>query len=247
MKDVPGDYYERLASVDDRHWWARGLVEIEGTLLAPWLDRGPRAILDAGCGTGAFLAWAARRVPGASLAGIDLSPDAISVARRRVPTAALHVGPLTALPFETASFDVITLNDVLQHVDEDRVAESLAELRRVLDPRGVLAVRTNGARRGRRERQDWRLYEPSSLQAHLQQGGFVVRRMTYANLFFSLVAELRGRGPRAPTGTTCGIPSQPGAFASMLGRAALGLETAVVGVNGRIPWGHTLLAVAVPR
>jgi ubiquinone/menaquinone biosynthesis C-methylase UbiE len=247
VKNVPPDYYDRLAAIDERHWWARGLIEIEAELIGPWLERQPRAVLDAGCGTGAFLAWAARRVPRASLAGIDPSTEALAVAQRRVPSADLRVASLSTLPFPDAAFDVVALNDVLQHVDESDVEDGLRELRRVVDRAGCLVVRTNGARRGRRERSDWRLYDKATLRTVLERAGFAVRRVTFANLLFSGAAEVRGRGPRAPTERTCGIPSDPGRVASALGRAALRVEAAIVGAGGAIPWGHTLLAVAVPR
>ena len=247
MKDVPGDYYRRLAEVDDGHWWTRGMLELDLALLRPWLEREPHALLDAGCGTGAFLVNASRRVPSAALYGVDLSPEAIGIAHGRVPTAELSIAPLSALPFADASFDVVVANDVLQHIDESELSPSLAEVRRVLAATGAFLVRTNGARRGRRERSDWRLYDRSTLRAHLEQGGFSVRRITYANFLFSLVAELRRRGPRAPTGRTCGIPAEPGAIGSALGRATLGLETVVISRHGHVPWGHTLVAVAVPR
>ena len=46
--------------------------------------------------------------------------------------ADLRTAPLCALPFADGSFDLVVTNDVLQHVPEDEVDESLRELRRVL-------------------------------------------------------------------------------------------------------------------
>ncbi|HEU0304018.1 MAG TPA: class I SAM-dependent methyltransferase [Gaiellaceae bacterium] len=245
MKDVPADYYARLAEVDARHWWARGMIEIEAALLAPWLSDGRLRLLDAGCGTGGFLAWADRSGRFAELSGVDLSPEALDVCRARVPSAELATAPLSALPFADGAFDVVVSNDVLQHVEEQEVTASLGELGRVLANGGALAVRTNGARRGRRERADWRLYDETALRAELERAGFRVRRTTYANLLFSALAEVRGSGPQAPTSRSCGIPSRPGGVASALGGTALGVEASVVRRGGRVPWGHTLLAVAI--
>lgn len=247
MKDIPGDYYRRLAEIDDRHWWVRGMIEIESALIAPWLEREPGPLLDAGCGTGGFLAWAGCRGAFTSLSGVDLSPEAIDIAHGRVPMADLRVAPLSSLPFDGGAFDVVALNDVLQHVDESEARASMVELRRVLASDGVLVVRTNGARRGRRERSDWRLYEPASLRAELERGGFDVRRLTFANMIFSALSELRGGRPRAPSGRASGVPASPGAVASKLGALALSLEARVIERGGRVPWGHTLLALAVPR
>ena len=169
------------------------------------------------------------RRPAASepLSGIDVSGEAIETARRRVPGAQLSVGPLVDLPYGDASFGVAVSNDVLQHVREQEIAASLEELRRVLRPEGVLAVRTNGGRTGRRERDDWRLYDARSLRGDLELAGFSVERLTYANALLSAVGAARGRSPRAPTASGSGLPSAPGKAASVVGAATLALEKRV--------------------
>lgn len=246
MKGIPPDYYERLAAIDATHWWARGMIEIEAALLEPWLERGALALLDAGCGPGGFLAWARRSGRFERLAGIDLSPEAIDVAAGRVPGAELQVAPLDRLPFDDAAFDVVALNDVLQHVHEAAVGRSLTELRRVLRRDGALLVRTGGARHGRRERPDWRAYDRESLRAELERAGLRPRRITYANTAFSGLAELRGQRPHAPTGEVHGVPQSPGRLSSALGGLALSAEARLVAAGASLPWGHTLVALAVP-
>ena len=47
--------------------------------------------------------------------GVDIGSAAIELARERVPEAELAVTPLTTLPFEDGTFDLVSLNDVLQH------------------------------------------------------------------------------------------------------------------------------------
>ena len=85
MKDVPADYYARLAEIDSRHWWTQGMIGIEAALLAPWTDSGPEALLDAGCGTGGFLVWAQHVDAFTSWSGIDVSAEAVEIARKRLP------------------------------------------------------------------------------------------------------------------------------------------------------------------
>ncbi len=181
MKNVPADYYARLRAVEERHWWHTGMLEITGSLLRDRLAHGHLSLLDAGCGTGGFLAWASRTGAFDRLCGVDLSPEAVELARAAVPGAELHVAPVDAIPFGDASFDLVALNDVLQHVDERAVAASLGELRRVLKEGGALVVRTNGGRRARREREDWRLYDERLLREQLEVAGFRVERLTHAN------------------------------------------------------------------
>lgn len=248
MKNVPADYYERLAAIDETHWWAKGVQRIECELLGPWLRRSRVAALDAGCGTGGFLRTIAGIAPAAALAGVDTSADAIEVARRRLPAADFRVAPLAALPFDDDTFDIVALNDVLQHVEEPDVQASLGQLKRVLRTDGALVVRTNGARHGRRDRTDWRLYDEKMLRADLHAGGLAVRRMTFANLLLSIPAELAGSGPQAPTAESCGIPRrQQGAVAGAVGDLTMALEVVAARRGWRVPWGHTLIALAVPR
>jgi ubiquinone/menaquinone biosynthesis C-methylase UbiE len=245
---LPDDYYERIFEVEERHWWHRGMRTITAALLGPRLERSAQRILDAGCGTGGFLRWALGTEAFETGAGVDVSPDAIELARRRVPECDLQVAPLSELPFPAASFDVVTMNDVLQHIPEDDVEASLAEVRRVIRPDGVLLVRAGGARRARRERPDWRVYDPSALRATLEPAGFSCDRITYASLIPSLAAAAKGHTPRAPTREHSGIPAPaPGAR----GRIAYGLLRAEAALIARtrlgLPYGHTLFALALPK
>jgi SAM-dependent methyltransferase len=54
----------------------------------------------------------------------------------------LTAADVRALPFEDASFDVVVANHVLYHVDD--MPRALAEIRRVLSPRGRLIASTIG-------------------------------------------------------------------------------------------------------
>jgi SAM-dependent methyltransferase len=48
----------------------------------------------------------------------------------------------TGLPFPSEHFDVVTMLAVIEHLDPDRLGDLLAEVRRVLRPRGVLILTT---------------------------------------------------------------------------------------------------------
>jgi SAM-dependent methyltransferase len=243
MKDVPGDYYRRLHDVDSRHWWHRGMRGIARAMLAGRLGGG--AFLDAGCGTGGFLAWVASLGTFERLCGVDLSAEAIEIAHEVVPAADLRVSPLDRLPFGDGEFDLVVSLDVLQHVPEGALAASLLELRRVLKPGGALLVRTNGDRRARRERDDWRAYDAATLAADLRRAGFAVRRVTYANSLLSAAAAARGRAPHAPTTERTGIPTQDAGPTAAVGSALLGLEARLLASpRVRLPFGHTLFALA---
>lgn len=91
------------------------------------------SVLDLGCGEG-LLALLKRK--DVYLAGVDLSPELVEMARRNGYDAAC-VGVLTELPFPDASFDYVVSLDVFGHIGFDEKDAVLREIKRVLRPDGV--------------------------------------------------------------------------------------------------------------
>jgi ubiquinone/menaquinone biosynthesis C-methylase UbiE len=103
--------------------------------LRPGLD-----LLDVGCGPGTITVDLAARVAPGRVVGIDASDDVIAQARQlEADGVAFSTGDVYALDFPDESFDVVHAHQVLQHLAEPVAA--LREMRRVLRPGGVLAVR----------------------------------------------------------------------------------------------------------
>jgi 2-polyprenyl-6-hydroxyphenyl methylase/3-demethylubiquinone-9 3-methyltransferase len=96
-------------------------------------------VLDVGCGTGAFLAELERL--GARVEGIELADERVLYARR-VHGLSVHKHPLGSEHWlsQQASFDLVSLFDVLEHVD--RPLQTLCDAAAMLRPGGVLAVTT---------------------------------------------------------------------------------------------------------
>jgi SAM-dependent methyltransferase len=67
--------------------------------------RAGQSMLDAGCGSGAFLRAAADR--GAAVTGLDASDALLAIARERVPDAELTTGDLQRLPYPDDAFDAV--------------------------------------------------------------------------------------------------------------------------------------------
>ncbi|MFB7571930.1 class I SAM-dependent methyltransferase [Streptomyces sp. NPDC056165] len=104
---------------------------------------GARRVLDLGCGDGVLLDLLAR-TEGRRLAGVDLSPEALALARRRPSLRATALAQARAqrLPFPDGAFDACVCHMALMLMgDVDRVA---AETARVLSPGGVLACVVGG-------------------------------------------------------------------------------------------------------
>lgn len=110
-----------------RYWWAAQAVA------------GLR-VLDAGCGEGSG-ADVLSRAGAEEVVGVDVAPDAVSTAMERFGSVATFtLGDLAALPFDSESFDVAVVFEVIEHVG-DR-SRALEELRRVLRPDGMLLAST---------------------------------------------------------------------------------------------------------
>jgi SAM-dependent methyltransferase len=128
---VQGDLWSERA--DD---WANLMEPTVSALHLAGLDQlavGPGiSLLDGGCGSGAVLRIAADR--GADVTGIDASPALAEHARRRVPGSRIEVGDIQFLPFDDASFDIVTGFNSFQYAADPSAA--LREARRVLHDNG---------------------------------------------------------------------------------------------------------------
>lgn len=141
--DVRSDRYTHghHPSVVGQH--ARRTAEVDAAYLLPFLAPGMR-LLDVGCGPGTITLGLARAIRPGACVGVDIVPDVVAEATRRAAeggagNARFEVADTYALSFEDASFDVAHAHQVLQHVS--RPVAALAEMRRVLRPGGLLAVR----------------------------------------------------------------------------------------------------------
>lgn len=133
------DGYDRLAT---RYADELG-DELDGKPLDRWLldtvaREAPGELLDVGCGPGHVSAYLAAR--GATVRGLDLSPQMIAVARARVPAARFAVGDLRALPDADRSLGGVVAMYALCHLPGPALAPSIAELARVVAPGGLLLV-----------------------------------------------------------------------------------------------------------
>ena len=107
--------------------------------LAALLPAAKPKALDVGCATGIFLEAATQA--GWDVEGIDISSYAVSQAREKGMRA--RVGELSAAHYPDATFDVVTLWDIIEHVTEP--SSVLAECERILKPGGLLAISTPDA------------------------------------------------------------------------------------------------------
>lgn len=119
----------------------------DAVVTEPLLDSLPRRApgreaLDVGCGTGVLTLRLAER--GFRVEGIDHSEAMLELARQKVRERGcsgavnLRTGDVRELPYEDASFDLVTCTGVLHHLADIR--RCVVEADRVLRPGGVLFV-----------------------------------------------------------------------------------------------------------
>lgn len=100
----------------------------------------PGRLLDVGCGKGLFLDAMRRR--GWEVAGVDFTPAAVSIARERFGLDVFE-GTFEQAKYPNASFDVVTLWNVIEHVPDPPA--TIREIGRVLRPGGLVVMATPNA------------------------------------------------------------------------------------------------------
>jgi SAM-dependent methyltransferase len=118
-KGVKNRFIDRV----HKHALTRALSPIHG-----------QRVLDFGCGTGRLSEWLVKQ--GATVDGVDATPEMVRRAREAVPVATFHEIDGFALPFADDSHDAVVSVYVLQYyvADPDAMGALLAEFARVLRP-----------------------------------------------------------------------------------------------------------------
>ncbi|WP_329214549.1 methyltransferase domain-containing protein [Streptomyces sp. NBC_01485] len=105
-------------------------------------------VLDAGCGSGAFLPRLADLVgPEGRVSALDLAEENAALAAERMrdrPARArltVRQGSLLQLPYADGTFDAVWCANTTQYLDDAELTRVLAELRRVTRPGGRVAVK----------------------------------------------------------------------------------------------------------
>jgi SAM-dependent methyltransferase len=114
--------------------WRAGQERRLAMVLAAAGERAAGRVLDSGCGMGQYLSRLAQGARQA--AGIEYEFERCVEASARSAQVACGAGE--ALPFTAGSFDLVLSHEVIEHVQDDRLA--LSEMVRVLRPGGRLAL-----------------------------------------------------------------------------------------------------------
>ena len=204
--------YQQMRKLEDRHWWFVGRRRIVSTFLRQAKLPGHAKILDLGCGTGGNLSMLSQH---GEVIGTELDEQAAKMAHDR-DVAPIVRGKLPdVLPFEREAFQCVTMLDVLEHIEDDRLA--LLAVNKLLAPDGYLLITVPafpflwGAHD--EAHHHYRRYRADTLRTLLVESGFHITKLSYYNTWLFppavVVRLLRRYFPAGGAGAELALPPTP--------------------------------------
>jgi SAM-dependent methyltransferase len=236
------------ASAESRHFWFRGFRRFVTPLIRTAVQgRTAPLVLDCGCGTGANLEMLGRF---GRAYGFDLSDVGLRLSQRAGRRSIVRAS-ITAVPFPSSVFDLVTSFDVLYALEEADEQAAAAELFRLLKPGGYALVNVAAMPMLTGDHSvlshERRRYTRPSLRRLLERAGFTIVRLTYTNatLFVPLAISRafhrwRGLSTEREADHEIAVPPAPinGALSAVLALESLWLRAA------DSPFGSSLLCLA---
>ena len=236
------------ARAESRHFWFRGFRAFVTPLVrTATAERSDVRIVDCGCGTGANV----ELLTGFGRAyGFDLEETGLRLGREAGRTR-LARASVTAAPFPTGVFDLVTSFDVIYSLKDRDERAALAEMFRLLKPGGhaIINVAAMEILRGDHSvlSHEIRRYDREGLRSRVTAAGFAIVRLTYTNTLLSLPLMVtrslqRRRGLRDEQGAQHEISVPPAPINTLL--------TAILKAEGLwlqafdLPFGSSLLCLA---
>ena len=239
--------YDKLDRIEDRMWW---FAAMHANLLAAAqrsaIDGLHLPILDAGCGTGGFLSRLAAKYCGRAVIGLDIDLWACTCAATK-SARPVCAGSINDLPFADDALAAIFSADVLCHEGVDE-ARALRQFHRCLSQNGWLILNLP-AYRWMLSRHDLavsnvRRYTATGLYRLLKAVGF---RPVYISYWNALLLPLMVISRKLVPQDRCAVSDvklYPRSV-EVLCRAATALEAALLRRGVRLPFGGSILAIAV--
>ncbi len=135
-REIPPGYYDKIyrEGAGIRFCWH----ELKFRAVASRIGT-PRRLLDIGCGPGTFVG---NYLAGVEAVGLDLSAAQVAYAEQTYGSALHRFSAVPVSTLDAGSFDAVTVIELIEHLHPDVARQLLADIRRVLQPGGILVLTT---------------------------------------------------------------------------------------------------------
>ncbi|MBL7662238.1 class I SAM-dependent methyltransferase [bacterium] len=227
----------KISTLEDWHFWFAGRRNLVLSLIERFIKISNLQTLDVGCGTGSLVEKL--RELGAKAFGVDLSVIyMISKGHRNLSEAKAE-----ALPFADNNFELVTVCDVLEHLDD---VSAIREIYRVMKPTGraIITVPAHMWLWSYRDEvaQHLRRYSVQELKTKLEDAGLKIVHLQFyqslllpAFIFSRLIAKLFKR----TTDHEEKISPLTNYVLKLLNALELKLSNYII-----LPWGSSIVVIA---
>ncbi len=239
---MEGELYSKFYEIETTHWWFTARQRILDEIIRERikLPHGAK-VLDVGCGTGAILAMLDRHY---DAYGTDMSPLAIDFCRRRGLNK-VFCCTLDTFPYPDLRFDLITMLDVIEHIDDD--IGVLRQAFQLMKPNARILITVPAYDFLWSQYDDLnhhkRRYVRSRLIEVIRASGFSVEMDSYYNTILfptAFVRRIFERFVKPKNDTTLEMP--PRSVNTIL-RSVFGIERFLLRAF-RLPFGLSIMAIA---
>lgn len=140
MGKVYDEFAEAFREADKLPTWVHVGKSAMGKLLGEFFNKPEIRFLDLGSASARLEAWLLENgiAPG-QMTGVEISPDQVELARKRIPGADFRVGDITKVSLPPEAYDVAFSHMVFEHLDDEQLLAACKNAYASLKPGGTFA------------------------------------------------------------------------------------------------------------
>lgn len=239
---MEADAYQLMRKIEDEHWWFVARRKIIKSQLESLAIPEKASILEVGCGTGGNIALLNRF---GDVTCVELDEAAAEMARVRKISPVLQGRLPNNMPSFSKQFDVVTLFDVIEHIDEEEA--SLQNCIDLLKPGGSLVLTVPAFNflwsQHDDENHHRRRYRRRDLVELAESCGATINFISYFNFWlFPMVAAVKLIRKVFPYKNSWQDMQQPNKISNFILQSVFSSERYILNCT-TLPFGVSLMAV----